>query len=80
MVTATVTTKGQVTIPAQVRATLGLSAGDRVEFVPIGEGKYAIMAATYSVKDLKGMIRKPRAPVSVEDMNAAIASQGAKAR
>ena len=77
LVTATITSKGQITIPAQVRTSLGLGAGDRVEFVELGKGQFAIMAYTHSVQDLKGLIRKPAKPVSIEDMNAAIASQGA---
>lgn len=80
MATATLTSKGQVTIPVQVRASLGLESGDRVEFVELEKGKYAIMAATHSVKDLKGMIRTPDQPVSIEDMNSAIAVRGADAR
>lgn len=77
---ATVTAKGQITIPAQVRAALGLDSGDRVEFVEIESGKFAIIAATQPVRRLKGMLRRTAAPVSIEDMNAAIEAQGAKAR
>ena len=80
MAAATVTSKGQITIPAQVRASLGLDTGDRIEFVDIGIGKFAIMAATHSVRDLKGLLRKPAKPISIEDMNLAIEAQGAKAR
>lgn len=76
MTTATVTSRGRITIPAKVRACLGLSTGDRLEFIPLGEGKYAIMASTHTVSDLKGMIKKPSSPVSIEDMNAAIESWG----
>lgn len=79
MATATLTSKGQITIPAQVRASLGLNTGDRIEFVDLGEGKFAIMAATHSARDLKGLIRKPSKAVSIEQMNQAIAAQGAKA-
>lgn len=79
MTTATLTSKGQITIPARVRASLGLDTGDRIEFVDLGEGKFAIMAATHSARDLKGLIRKPSKAVSIEQMNQAIAAQGAKA-
>lgn len=79
MATATLTSKGQITIPAQVRASLGLDTGDRIEFVALGDGKFAIMAATHSARDLKGLIRKPSKSVSVEDMNLAIAAHGSKA-
>lgn len=78
MATATLTSKGQITIPAQVRASLGLDTGDRVEFVALEDGKFAIIAATHSAKDLKGLIRKPSKNVSIEDMNQAIIAQGSK--
>jgi AbrB family looped-hinge helix DNA binding protein len=71
------TSKGQITIPLQVRAALGLESGDRVEFVETGKGQYAIWAATRPVKNLKGIIPKKSRPVSIEDMNAAIAARGA---
>ncbi|SHE58666.1 looped-hinge helix DNA binding domain-containing protein, AbrB family [Modicisalibacter ilicicola DSM 19980] len=77
MTTSTLTSKGQVTIPAQVRASLGVGAGDRIEFVEVEEGKFAILAVNRSIQELKGMIRKPKRPVSIEEMNAAIARQGA---
>ncbi|MFA0997584.1 MULTISPECIES: AbrB/MazE/SpoVT family DNA-binding domain-containing protein [Pseudomonas syringae group] len=79
MATATLTSKGQVTIPAKVRAALGLDTGDRIEFVELPDGKFAIMAATHSVRDLKGLVRKPAKKVSIEDMNNAITAQGSKA-
>ena len=80
MATATLTSKGQITIPVQVRTALGLDTGDRVEFVEMADGKFAIIAANHSVRDLKGLIRKPAKAVSIEQMNQAIATQGAKAR
>ncbi|MEN3363414.1 MAG: antitoxin PrlF [Burkholderiales bacterium] len=78
--TATVTSKGQVTIPASVRAALGLDTGSRIEFVETGEGQYTIVAATSPVQALKGVLRKPMTPVSIEDMNRAIAEQGGQSR
>jgi AbrB family looped-hinge helix DNA binding protein len=77
MAVATLTSKGQITIPARVRNALGLEAGDRVEFVEQGKGQFAIVAATRPVQELKGLIRKPAKPVSIEHMNAAIARRGA---
>jgi antitoxin PrlF len=53
MATATVTSKGQVTIPASVRAALGLEAGGRIEFVETAGDQYAIVAVTSSVQALK---------------------------
>ena len=80
MSTATVTSKGQITIPAAVRAALGLDSGSRVEFVEIENGQYAFVAATEAVQSLKGMLRKPAAPVSIEQMNQVIAQRGAGKR
>jgi AbrB family looped-hinge helix DNA binding protein len=80
MTTATLTSKGQITIPAEVRSALGVDAGDRVEFVEVGPGRYEFIAATRSVTALKGMFGKTRKAVSVDEMNAAIARRGAAAR
>lgn len=81
MASATVTSKGQVTIPVVVRTYLGLETGDRIEFVLNEEtGRYEVLPATCSVTALKGIVRKPAKPVTIEDMNAAIAEQGASAR
>ena len=80
MATATLTSKGQITIPLPVRTALGLETGDRVEFVETGDGQYAIAAATKPVQSLKGLIAKPARPVSIEDMNAAIAAHGAASK
>ena len=70
--TATVTSKGQITIPKPVRDALGVESGDRVEFVELERGVYSVIAATRDIRDLKGVIPKPAKPVSVEDMNKAV--------
>jgi antitoxin PrlF len=80
MTTATVTSKGQITIPAAVRLALQIEPGDRVEFVEVEPGRFEIVSATRSVKELKGMFGKPAKSVSIADMNKAIASRGAAAR
>lgn len=49
MATATVTSKGQVTIPASVRAALQVSAGDKVTFIESSPGRYELTAATRRV-------------------------------
>jgi antitoxin PrlF len=74
--TATLTSKGQITIPLDVRRKLGLDAGDRVEFVELAPGEFALKAATEDVRSLKGMIRKPVLPVSIDAMNVAIRRRG----
>ena len=73
MPTATITSKGQITIPKEVREALGVSAGDRVEFVAEEEGVYRVVAATRDVRHLKGLVPKPPKPVTVDAMNRAVA-------
>ncbi len=80
MTTATLTSKGQITIPADVRHDLKVDAGDRVEFIQIAPGRYEFVAATQNVTALKGMFGKPAIAVSIDDMNRAIANRGAAAR
>ena len=80
MAAATVTSKGQITIPAKVRQALKLESGDRVEFVEVGPGRYEVIAATRSVTELKGLFGKPKKTVSINKMNAAIASRRALVR
>ena len=79
MSTATLTSKGQITIPASVRRALGVGVGDRVEFVATGDGRYEIIAATLPVTALRGRIARPRKPVSIEAMNTANARRRADA-
>ena len=80
MSTATVSSKGQITIPAAIRAALRVDVGDRIEFVEITPGRYEFVAANRPVTALKGMFGKPDKSVSIEEMNATIAAQGAAAR
>ena len=77
MTIATMTTKGQVTIPLDVRRRLGLNAGDRIEFVEGVDGTFAIKPAIDDVRSLKGLLRKPAKPVTVEDMRAVVRARGA---
>jgi AbrB family looped-hinge helix DNA binding protein len=76
MTTATITSKGQVTIPKDVRTRLGIRTGDRVEFVEIQDGVFQIVAATQDVQALRGIVPKPKKPVAIEKMKQAIAEIG----
>ena len=80
MSTATLTSKGQITIPVDVRTALKVDAGDRVEFVQIAPDRYEFVAATNDVSALKGMFGPAKKSVSLVDMQAAIARRGAAAR
>jgi len=69
---ATITAKGQITIPKAARDTLKLNTGDRVEFVFGDDGRLFLLPVTRPVKTLKGMLPKPGQPVSLEAMDEAI--------
>lgn len=79
MSTATLTSKGQITIPADVRRSLNVQTGGRVEFVQVEPGRFELVAATRSVRELKGMFGRPARAVSIEEMNQTIAERGASA-
>lgn len=79
MSTATLTSKGQITIPADVRRVLNVQTGDRVEFVQVEPGRFELVAATQSVRDLKGLFGKVAKTVSIADMNRTIAESAARA-
>ena len=72
MSTATITSKGQTTIPKEVRDRLHLKAGDRVEFVVRDDGTALMVPATVSVASLRGMLTPPATPVTLEEMDRAI--------
>ena len=77
MSSATLTTKGQISIPAAVRASLGLETGSRIDFVEVSNGQYLIVAASQPVQALKGLLRKPAAAVTIAQFNQMITSSGA---
>ena len=73
IVTATVTSKGQITIPKSVRLSLHLHAGDRVAFVVRGQKDAILTPITKSVDEVFGRLHKETGPVcSVDQMNQAI--------
>lgn len=71
---ATMTSKGQITIPKPARDALQLHPGDRVEFILDDDGRLFLLSASKPIGSLKGMLPRPARPVSLEDMDAAIAS------
>lgn len=80
MITATITSKGQITIPAEIRFALKLGAGDRIAFEVAPAGGFIFKPAQkMAVTALKGMFGKPAKPVSIDEMNAVIAKRGASA-
>jgi len=77
MPTATMTSKGQVTVPVEVRRRLRLSSGDRLDFEIGPSGEVRVQAARSDVRDLAGTLHSPkRRPVSLEAMERAILKRG----
>jgi looped-hinge helix DNA binding domain, AbrB family len=81
MPTATVTSKGQVTIPKAVRDLMHIDAGDQVDFVVTDRGDVVVRSVNLDVRELRGLLRRNRRrSVSVEAMNAAILRRHASKR
>jgi AbrB family looped-hinge helix DNA binding protein len=69
MPTATVTSKGQITLPRQVREHLHLTEGDRIDFLIEPGGEVRLRPVGRSVQELFGFLRRPDLPASsVEEM------------
>lgn len=79
MATATITSKGQVTIPKEIRDYLKLRTGGRLEFLVDPQGGVRITPATAEVRQLKGLISPAGKTVSLEDMQTAIEQEGGRA-
>lgn len=81
MATATLSSKGQITLPKVVRERLRVDTGDQVDFVLNDRGDVVVRAATLDISELKGLLKRSRArPVTIEDMNAAIARAHSRKR
>ena len=78
MPSATLTSKGQLTLPKIIRERLHLGAGDRVDFVVTDDGTVVLRPATVDVRELNGLLhRRGGKPLSVEEMNAIIRRRAA---
>ena len=69
MALATMTTKGQVTIPKSIRETLHLHSGDKIEIVVSKTGEAVIRPIVAKVDDMFGKLKTDRKSVSVEEMD-----------
>ena len=68
---ATITNKGQVTIPADIRKALELTAGERVVFTQFDDGTTLMRTKRRSILDLEGLLEPARVrhTVAIEDMD-----------
>ncbi len=54
---AKVTSKGQITLPAEMRKALNLNEGDRITFAQGADGRFYLEAKTASLADLRGIVK-----------------------
>lgn len=74
MSAATLTSKGQTTIPADIRKGMGLEPGDKIEFHLLSDGSATMRAKRGTLKDFVGVLhRAGQKPASPEDMDKGIA-------
>lgn len=70
MTTATLTSKGQTTIPKEIREGLGMKPGDRLSFTLMPDGTVVMRVKRKSVMKLAGVLhKKGRKPVSIEQLS-----------
>jgi AbrB family looped-hinge helix DNA binding protein len=66
----TMTTKGQVTVPREIRDRLGLKSGDKMAFTLLSDGTVVMRPKTRRLLELAGSLTRPGQPkVAIEDMN-----------
>ncbi len=76
MVTATLTSKGQLTIPKTVRDSLHLRTGDRIAFIVQGHAEAVLKPMTKSVDEVFGLLHSTaQTRMSIDDMKAAVAAR-----
>jgi antitoxin PrlF len=76
---ATLTSKGQVTLPKEIRERLGLTAGSRLDFSIDDNGELRAYPVATTALGLAGLLRRPgQPPVTVEQMNEAVEQTAAE--
>ena len=78
MPTATLTSKGQITLPSNVRKALDLKPGDKIDIFEVEKGRFAFTARNKSIRDLKGCVPKLDYVPTVEQINEAIGNAAAE--
>jgi AbrB family looped-hinge helix DNA binding protein len=75
---ATISSKGQLTIPKPIRDKLFLQAGDKVVFFLEEDDMVKLAPVGQSVTKLKGMVPKPERALTLEEINDAIELEGSR--
>ena len=67
---ATLTSKGQTTIPKEIRDSLGMKPGDRISFTLMPDGTVIMRVKRKSVMELAGVLhKKGRKPVPIDELS-----------
>ncbi len=75
MLQSIMTSRGQITIPAEIRKKLNLHSGNKFEFV-LKDDQVLLLPINKSIKDLKGILPKPTNTLTCEEMNDIIRNVG----
>jgi antitoxin PrlF len=70
---ATLTSKGQLTLPVSIRRKLHLKPGDKIELFSRSDGHIEGVPVKHGINALKGILPKPEQAVSLDEMEKAIA-------
>jgi AbrB family looped-hinge helix DNA binding protein len=66
---AKMTSKGQITLPKEIRLKLGLQRGDRVRFIVEDDGRVRLLPAKRDISELMGILPKPKRKFSLEEID-----------
>ena len=69
MAAATITSKGQLTVPREIRAALGVGPGDRLAFRIHEDGSVTVEPENVDLRTLRGSIRPKVRGVTIAAMN-----------
>jgi antitoxin PrlF len=78
MYISTITSKGQTTIPRDIRKKLNLITGDNIEYYINNDNSITLVHSDLDIVNLYGFMKKPNRTTSVEDMNKIISEKRAK--
>ena len=79
MPTATMTSKGQITVPKEIRDRLGLEAGRRIDFEIDRSGRLVLRPKSRDIRALRGIVKSPcKRPLTLREMDEAIARGAAR--
>jgi AbrB family looped-hinge helix DNA binding protein len=78
MSAATITSKGQITIPKDIRELFDLNTGDKINFIVEDSGEVRIVPVIKDVRGLKGIVAHSGKPVTIDEMNATVKRRGSR--